>query len=228
MPRRRRASLSVAEPRARSGARARAGASSRSGGGLAAAGDGGGEDARPRQERADPGRAARVFEGDRRFGVSGPGDRGRRCGTTAAEGPLESVGRRRFPGSAVPAANYVRGERRPRGENPRLRKRMAPVLRGQSAAFPSARGVEGGPYDCAAGAAAAVDARVPRASQGEVYVGDGVQVSARVVFVSSVCYLRLNSQEPTKPRHKSQSRRQRSRTRPKLSAKLVLYRRHSA
>ena len=68
---------------------------------------------------------------------------------------------------------------------------MAPVLRGQSAAFPSARGVEGGPHDRAAGAAAAVDARVPRAPEGEVYVGEGVQVPARVVAFCKLSLLIL-------------------------------------
>ena len=66
---------------------------------------------------------------------------------------------------------------------------MEEVLRGQSAAFPSARGVEGGPHDRAARAAAAVDARVSRASEGAVYVGEGVQVSARVVFCNKWCFV---------------------------------------
>ena len=75
------------------------------------------------------------------------------------------------------------------GENFRIRGRVEEVLRGQSAAVPSARGVEGGPHDRPARAATAGDARVPRAPQGEVYVGGRVQVSARrrvsVVFVVS-------------------------------------------
>ena len=76
----------------------------------------------------------------------------------------------------MPAAHNKGGRRR--GENFGIRGRVEEVLRGQSAAVPSARGVEGGPHDRAARAAAAVDARVPRAPQGEVYVGEGVQVSS--------------------------------------------------
>ena len=73
---------------------------------------------------------------------------------------------------------------------------MAPLLRGQSAAFPSAGRVEGGPHDRAARAAASRYARVPRAPEGEVYVGEGVQVSARVVAFCKLCLLlRVNNPE---------------------------------
>ena len=68
---------------------------------------------------------------------------------------------------------------------------MAPLLRGQSAAFPLTGGVEGRPYHHTPGATASRYARVPRAPEGAVYVGEGVQVPARVVAFCKLSLLIL-------------------------------------